>query len=701
MKLAALVAVGIFVVYGVMGDFATVFARAPERILDVEQVFGPRWVALTFLSATAIICLPRQFQVTVVENADERHLATASWMFPLYLFLMCIFVVPIAIAGLTEPGFGGNPDMYMLSVPLAKGREDLALLAFIGGFSSATSMVIVAAIALSTMISNHIVVPLALRFLESAGPHSGDVRDLLLISRRISIAAILGLGFLYFRLTGGTGALASIGLIAFAGIAQVLPSLIGGIFWRGATRAGALSGLVCGALLWAYTLLLPSFDGGFLLSKSVLTEGLFGIAHLRPQALLGLEEVDPLVHALVWSLGINTLAFLLVSLATFPRPLERLQGALFVDVFRSPTDAQPIVQRSATAEDLFVLAQRILGVDPAERLFTEIAREQGVSQGLPRPTDACIARLERELAGSVGAASAHAMVSSVSGSETIGFSALIDIADETQQLIETSDRLAEKSAELERTAAQLREVNTQLRALDHQKDEFLSQVSHELRTPMTSIRSFSEILLSEELDQEQAHRFATIIHEESLRLTRLLDEILDINRLEAGSEYIPTDVIDAEQAARGAVESLYPIAKAAGVTLHPPAPLPNHYLRANSDRLRQVLVNLIGNAIKYNTAENPSIRIVWQIDKRRISIDVIDNGGGVTREEAEHIFSKFSRGKRTGASHGAGLGLAISRAIMRRMNGTLTAEYDDAGNGFFRVSLPRAFPRKAETDAAE
>jgi Na+/proline symporter len=499
-KLGALLAVGICVGWGVAGGVGPIFTDVPaEVVYGGGDIFGPRWVALTFLSATAIICLPRQFQVTVVENVDERHLVTASWLFPLYLFGMSLFVMPIAIAGLKLLPAGSNPDLFVLTLPLAEGRHDLALLAFIGGFSSATSMVIVASIAVSTMVSNHIVMPIALQFLEAGREVSGDVRKLLLTSRRVSIAAILGLGYLYFRISGGSDALAAIGLIAFVGVAQFLPSLLGGIFWRGATRAGAIWGLWAGFGLWAYTLFLPSFGGDFVLSDAAISDGPWGIEVLRPRGLMGLAGSDPLIHALVWSLGANTLIFLVVSSLTGQRPLERLQGALFVDVFRSAPGGVPrFAEGAATAEDLFVLAQRILGSDPAREMFDEMARGQGRAGVLPEPTDAVIARLERELAGSVGAASAHAMDSRIAGSENLGMTELMDIADETQRLIETSRQLSEKSAELEQAAGQLREANARLRMLDAQKDDFLSQVSHELRTPMASIRSFSEILLGEE-----------------------------------------------------------------------------------------------------------------------------------------------------------------------------------------------------------
>ncbi|MEM8698112.1 MAG: sodium:solute symporter, partial [Pseudomonadota bacterium] len=340
-KLFALIAVGVFVVWGMAGGIGGIFDGVEtERILGGAEVFGPRWAAITFLSATAIVCLPRQFQVTVVENIDERHLATASWLFPLYLFAMCLFTVPIAMMGLQVMPADANPDLYVLTLPLMAGREDLAMLAFIGGFSSATSMVIVAAIAVSTMVSNHIVVPVALSFLSPGAEGWGDLRGLVLVARRISIAVILGLGFVYFQLTGGSDALAAIGLIAFAGVAQFLPGLLGGIFWRGATRTGALTGLAAGAVFWTYCLFLPSFDGGFLLSAATLAEGPWGIGALRPEALFGLTGLDPLVHALIWSLGVNTVLFLTVSVLTEAGPLERLQSAQFVDVFRASGQQQ-------------------------------------------------------------------------------------------------------------------------------------------------------------------------------------------------------------------------------------------------------------------------------------------------------------------------------------------------------------------------
>ncbi len=699
-KLVALIAVGLFATYWVSDGFADVFADVDMEALGGDDIFGPRWITLIFLSATAIICLPRQFQVTVVENIDESHLKTASWLFPLYLLGMSIFIMPIALVGLNTMPEGANPDLFVLTIPLANQTDELALLAFLGGFSSATSMVIVAAIAVSTMVSNHIVMPIVLRLLASDRAVSGDVRDLLLTSRRISIAIILGLGFLYFWLSGGSGALASVGLIAFVGVAQFIPSLIGGLFWRDATRAGALSGLVVGFALWAYTLFLPSFEGQFLISSAVLEQGPWGIAALRPQALLGLQGVDPLVHAVVWSVGLNVLIFLIVSSVTNANLLERLQAALFVEVYRSDGGAAlSVATTSAGAEDLFILAQRILGTDPARRLFDEMARDQGTTSDLPHPTDAVIARLERELSGSIGAASAHAMVQRIAGGQTVSITELIDIADETQQLIVTSRQLADKSEELERTAEALRSVNERLRSLDAQKDDFVSQVSHELRTPMTSIRSLSEILMEDEdISPEDRRRFVTIIHEESRRLTSLLNELLDMSRLETGMADLRLEPVDVSNAVVAALDAASGMTRKAGVKITTDLCEAAPPVVANDYRLRQVLTNILSNAVKYNVAEQPEIHIRTIAKDGAVWIDVIDNGGGVTREDAAVVFEKFARGSRAGLDQGAGLGLPICRAIARAMDGDVTVEFVEDGSSFFRVIL---VPSKEADQPAE
>ncbi len=690
-KLCALLAVGVFVVWGLAGGVPQMLARIDASALTAFQPDGGRWVALTFVSAAAFLTLPRMFQVLVVENADERHLRTASWAFPAYLMAMSLFVVPIAVTGLELMPAGSNPDLFVLTLPLSQGREGLAMLSFIGGFSSATSMVIVASIALSTMVSNHIVVPLWLwlrgdqeQGALGAPGAGGDLRQLVLLARRLSIAGVLALGYLYFRLSGGGAALAAIGLISFVAVAQFLPALLGGIFWRGATRTGALTGLCAGFVIWLYCLLLPSFGAG-ILPQAVLENGLFGLTWLRPEALFGIAGLDPLVHAILWSLGLNTLGFVIVSLASFPTPLERLQGAQFVNVFQHSQTAQGWSGGLAQTEDLMVMAQRILGPASAQDFFQAEAARQGLKGYLPEPTPEFLQRLERELAGSMGAATAHTMVAQSMGRAMVSVDDLMRVADETQQMIEYQGQLEVKSTELARTARQLRAANESLTQISVQKDAFLSQISHELRTPMTSIRAFSEILRdSGGMDEAARQKYAGIIHSEAIRLTRLLDDLLDLSVLENGQVSLNlregrlSDVIDQAIAAATAAGTPLAIRRnplAAAITLC-----------TDLDRLVQVFINLIANAQKYCDAPRPELTIAVSVRRGRAIIDFVDNGKGVPRAQQEMIFQKFARVSDMKAG-GAGLGLAICREIMARLGGTI-AYLPGQGGGAFRVTLP-------------
>src|SRR6056297_217099 len=412
-KLAALLAVGIFVVWGLAGGIGPTLDRIDASPIATWDQSGGRWIGLTMLSAAAFLCLPRMFQVMVVENEDEDHLRTAAWAFPGYLMLMSLFVLPIAAVGLDVMPAGTNPDLFVLTLPLLEGRDGLAILSFLGGFSSATSMVIVAAIALSTMVSNHVVMPIWLHYSGGAAMVSGDVRNVALTARRISIIGVLFLGYVYFRISGGGTALAAMGLIAFVGVAQFLPSLMGGLFWRGATRTGALAGLSAGALVWLYCLFLPSFGPSDMLPQAVFDHGLWGIAWLRPYALFGAVGLDPVIHALMWSMLLNTGGFILGSLLSFPQPLERLQGAQFVNVFDHSGTPGGWTGNIAQSEDLLIMSQRIMGAREAQALFAQAAQRQGVAGYLPEPSPGFLQELERALSGSVGAATAHAMISQI------------------------------------------------------------------------------------------------------------------------------------------------------------------------------------------------------------------------------------------------------------------------------------------------
>jgi signal transduction histidine kinase len=465
--------------------------------------------------------------------------------------------------------------------------------------------------------------------------------------------------------------------------------LLGALFWRGGTRRGAIAGISTGFAIWGFTSFIPALG---LIPMSVVENGLFGAGFLRPQALFGLSGMDPLVHSVFWSVSLNVAAFVSVSLLTFPSPMERLQGAGFVNVFERSTAAQGWTEGDAETEDLLVMAQRLLGAREAQGIFAEAAGEQGRAGFLPDPTPDFVNKLERRLAGTVGAATANAMIGQINGHAAISVQDLLAVADESAQIMEYSNQLEAKSTELEQTARQLRDANSALTAISVQKDAFLSQVSHELRTPMTSIRSFSEFLMESDLQAKDRSRYSRIIHDESIRLTRLLDDLLDLTVLENGQVELNSasanllELLDQSEASSGLSSGNLKIKR------DPVAE--DIMIWTDRDRLVQVFINLISNAQKYCQAPSPELTVTVRENNGFLEIDFTDNGSGIPTESQAIIFEKFARLSDHASAGSAGLGLAISREIMSRLRGAL--DYvPGQGGASFRVRMPLESQLKA------
>jgi Na+/proline symporter/signal transduction histidine kinase len=700
-KLLAFLAVGIFVTFSLYDGFGDLFAAAAQapQVAELFTVEGGasygQWMTLTLLSMAAIFCLPRQFQVTVVENVNEAHLEKAVWLFPLYLLIINIFVLPIAIGGLLHfPDGSVDADTFVLTLPMAERQEALALFAFIGGLSAATGMVIVAAIALSTMVCNDLVMPVLLRATWLRLTERGDLSALLLFIRRASIIGLLLLGFAYYRYIGESDTLVTIGLVSFAAAAQFAPAIIGGIFWKGGTRNGALAGLGLGFAVWAYTLLLPSFAHSGWLPIHFVENGPLGIGLLKPYALLGLDGLDKLSHALFWSMVANIGGYIGFSIMSYPSPIERIQGVLFVDVFRqSGTQGGSGFWRgSATVPDLLALVVRIIGREPAERAFADYARRRGLDLGKLREADPDLVNFtERLLAGAIGAASARVMVATVAKGEVVSIEEVMTILEETSQVIEYSHRLEQKSQELEATTRELRAANERLKEVDRLKDDFLSTVSHELRTPLTSIRSFSEILFDNpNLDEEQREKFLTIIVKESERLTRLINQILDLAKMEAGrmewqlTDFDPKALVDDALAVTSGLFT----EQAAQLQVRVARRLRS--IHADRDRLMQVMVNLVSNAAKF--CKQPGGVVVVTVEERdeNFYFSVADNGPGVAPGARAAIFEKFQQASETltDKPQGTGLGLTISRQIVEFFDGRIWVESVPGKGAKFSFTLP-------------
>lgn len=412
-KLAAFLAIGLmvtFLVYGGPGDMFDKLAQNPQ----VQQAMGystslATWLVLTGLSGFAIIMLPRQFYVTIVENRGEAELRTATWVFPLYLVAINLFVLPIALAGLSLVGTRTSSDLYVLSLPLFSGHDVLAMAAFIGGLSAATAMVIVESVALSIMISNDLVIPLFVRrLLKTTTSESEDWSTLILNVRRGAIFILLFIAFLYYRQSTNSARLSSIGLMSFAAIAQFAPALIGGLIWRGANGRGAALGMVAGIAVWGYTLLLPSLVAP---DADIIVQGLFGFEALRPQALFG-TVAEPLNHGVLWSLSINTVFFVFGSLSRASVPLERIQASIFVPRESGPMPSLRRFRTAITVNDLKDTISRYLGVERTERSFQSFEKSSSTSlYGNEQASMDVIRFSEQLLASAVGSSSARLILS--------------------------------------------------------------------------------------------------------------------------------------------------------------------------------------------------------------------------------------------------------------------------------------------------
>ncbi|NLH81846.1 MAG: response regulator, partial [Phyllobacteriaceae bacterium] len=414
-KLVTFSVVGIYVTFVLFdgpGDLMRALADNPvgAHVLS-GGLNGGNWIVMTTLSFLAVLLLPRMFHVGVVENHTSAELDRARWLFPLYLVAINLFVIPIALGGLVRYGTAIEADSFVLRLPLDAGASFVTVLAFVGGLSAATAMVIVSSVALALMVCNELVAPILVRRVGRDGGDEPDMVRTLLRVRRAAIFAILLLAYVYHRLVADASALADIGLLAFAAIAQFAPAFFGALFWRRGTARGAIAGILVGFVVWLYTLAVPTFVEAGYGSSSLLLNGPFGLWLLRPQALFAFA-FDPLAHGVFWSLLLNTAAFVSVSLTRTPEPIERLQANVFVPSDFVPTPALRRWRTAVTVDDLVSTVARYLGEERTRRAFGEFGQSHALALNGNRPADLHLLRFaEQLLASAIGAASSRLVLS--------------------------------------------------------------------------------------------------------------------------------------------------------------------------------------------------------------------------------------------------------------------------------------------------
>jgi signal transduction histidine kinase len=697
-KIIGFVAAGIFVVYGLFNGFTDIFTQMAhhpqhkELLLLGNKTSYASWTGLIIISMLAIFFLPRQFQVAVVENMNETHIKKAVWLFPLYLLLINIFVLPIAFGGqLIFSGTSTDADTYVLALPLHFDKPGLGLLVFIGGFSAATSMIIVETIALSTMMSNNIVTPIFLWLQKFKLAKNDNVTQSIIGIRRVSICVILILAYLYNKIIGQHLSLVSIGLVSFTAVAQFAPAVLGGIYWKQATKSGALAGICAGFVIWFYTLVLPSLVNAGFISQSLVEEGPFGISWLRPFSLLGVTGMDAITHAAFWSLFVNLLLFFIVSLYSKRNAQEIFQAEIFVDIFKHAGGSENTVWKgTAYLPDLRSLLQNFLGASRSEKLLNNYAVRHKIPTDIKRADPRLVTFSEKILAGIIGSASARIMVSSVTKEEEVKIEEVLHILRESQQMIELNKELRKKSTELQKTTQQLTIANEQLKDMDEKKDEFLYTVTHELRTPITSIRAMAEIVYDNpDMEENENEKFLSAIIKETERLSRLITQILNLERYESGRQKLNLNNVILNTLIDDTVLSVKALVDAKKIHLQKNIPNSIYLVRCDADLVQQVINNLLSNAIKF-TDENGEIKISIFPNHDELQVWIQDNGKGISPALHELIFDKFFQAKNQTIKkpEGTGLGLAICKKIIEMHQGRIWVESEEKKGTTFIFTLP-------------
>lgn len=703
-KLLAFVVCGVVVVYGGFGGLGALFKEAVQKpeLAQSWSFTSPGvyedWFFLNLLAMLAILLLPRQFQVAVVENVNEDHVNRASWLFPLYLLVINLFVLPLALAGrLLFPEGNVDADTFVLTLPLLLGNDLLAWFVFIGGFSAATGMIVVETVALSNMLCNSLIMPILIRLPFVNLKEGRGLNSVLLFIRRGSVALVLLASYAYYQLVGSAYSLVSIGLISFLAVAQFAPSIIGGLYWSQGNRNGALMGLGLGFGIWLYTLLFTQAIQAGLFDMSWLTQGPGGLEWLKPTALFGYSGTQPIVQATFWSLTLNLLGYLLGSLLTNPTQLERQQAKLFVDALKLSELNNPFRTWKATATPLQLkrLLERILGPEHTRQALVRYTEMRGKS--MPQFLDEELASgdliqyTEKMLSGSIGSVSARIMVSSVVQEEPIGMEEVMNLLDATQQAIAYGQQLETKSRELEQVTEDLKNANARLQELDGVKDEFISTITHELRTPLTSIRAFSEILHdTPDLPPEKQREFLKIVIKESERLTRLIGQILDFEKLESGKMQWNLEILDVHDIIKDALASIGQLLRDGNISVEARIPEQPLTVEGDRDRLLQVLLNLLSNAAKFCPTQAGRIELSVSAHAEHFEVRVRDNGIGIPEQEREKVFEKFRQleSPQDGKPQGTGLGLSISKTIVEHHGGQIGVAPGSEHGAIFFFTLP-------------
>ena len=685
LKLVFFLIIGVYVTYFVFDGFDDIYAKASVlENFDKKNTIGTlsngiNWFFLCLISMFAIFILPRQFHTSIVENNQEKHIRTAIWLLPLYLLLFNIFVFPIAWGGnILFETQGLNSDTYSLLIPQHFNNNFLTTLVFLGGFSAAISMIIVSSITLATMLSNNLLIPYGfIGSLENISPEKNTKR--IVLSRKIGIFSLIILAYIIYRVFVLDYTLVSIGLVSFVIIAQLAPAFFGALFWKRGSKKGALTGIILGFLICFYTLLIPYAIGTTQSASTFVQEGPWGIALLKPFQLFGLDYLDPIPQAVFWSLLVNFMSYIAVSVSFSGNYRERNYAEMFVDIDRYITNHENayVWKGTANISDIEKILERFLGIERTKRALTIFNLKYNIDKDNKIADARFIKFAENLLTGHIGTASAKIVISSVAKEDKISLPEVLRILEESKENIIINKKLTESSNELKKISEQLQVANQELINKDIQKDEFLDTVTHELRTPITAIRAATEILHDDEnIPTEVRQKFLQNIISESDRLNRLIDKILDLEKFETGKQKIYLSKNNIYNTIENTLESLQQLITNKNIKIK--FDNKKYEIKAfyDEERIIQVLHNLLSNAIKFCADTAGEISINISDDKDFITVSIHNNGKEIKPDDLEAVFDKFyqSRNQNIKKPIGSGLGLAICKKIIEHHKGKIWAK---------------------------
>lgn len=435
-------------------------AKLSDKSAPPAEQFGLSFWVTTLLAGCAFLCLPRQFHLGFVEAPDESAYGTARWLLPLYLLGSTLFIVPIAITGTQVLAPNIDPDTYVLALPLSQNSQMISVLAYLGGLSASSAMVIVSTVALSIMISNELVVPFLLRNRLVTRRQSQRMDVLILRTRRVVILVTVIFGYLFYRLYGSGGQLAAYGLISFVAIAQLAPALLAAVLWRSARANAVLTSLLVGICTWAYTILLPAT----LPADSLwLSAGPLGMEWLRPQALFGTGTASPLTHGALWSLGLNLGSLILLSITGQQRFSERAQAEIFLGDATGEPQPETRADNPLSVRDVELLLERFVGQAQAEASLLRYEQLHPHSSFVrsSKAPPSLLQHAERELVGAIGSSTTKIVLARSQSREGLGISDVANIVSQAAEDIRFSRTLL--SATLENIDQGVSVVNEDLK----------------------------------------------------------------------------------------------------------------------------------------------------------------------------------------------------------------------------------------------